>query len=89
MLFNPLAFLGLIPAIPVLAGQIPVVNGVIGGVRPTNPTTNKTPAQELLSDGATPPGKLRYVSNSGICETTPGVNQASGYIDLSSDKSIL
>ena len=88
MLFNPLAFLGLIPAIPVLAGQIPVVNGVIGGVRPTNPT-NKTPAQELLSDDTTPPGKLRYVTNSGICETTPGVNQASGYIDLSSDKSIL
>ena len=89
MLFSSLAFLGLIPAIPVLAGQIPVVNGVIGGVRPTNTTTNKTPTQQLLSGGATHPGKLRYVSNSGICETTPGVNQASGYIDLSSDKSIL
>ena len=23
--------------------------------------------------------KLQYVSNSGICETTPGVNQYSGY----------
>lgn len=26
--------------------------------------------------------KLRYVKNSGICETTPGVNQYSGYADI-------
>lgn len=26
--------------------------------------------------------KLRYVKNSGICETTPGVNQYSGYVDV-------
>ncbi len=25
---------------------------------------------------------LRYVSDSGICETTPGVHQTSGYIDI-------
>jgi hypothetical protein len=24
--------------------------------------------------------KLQYVTNSGICETTPGVNQYSGYL---------
>ncbi|KAJ6486507.1 Alpha/Beta hydrolase protein [Mycena vitilis] len=29
-------------------------------------------------------GALRYVNNSGICETTPGVHQMSGYIDVSS-----
>lgn len=26
--------------------------------------------------------KLEFVTNSGICETTPGVNQYSGYISL-------
>lgn len=26
--------------------------------------------------------KLEYVFNSGICETTPGVNQISGYFDV-------
>lgn len=26
--------------------------------------------------------KLRYVKNSGICETTKGVNQYSGYADV-------
>ncbi|OSD06714.1 serine carboxypeptidase [Trametes coccinea BRFM310] len=34
------------------------------------------------------PGKLRVVENSGVCETTPGVYQASGYGDLSSSESM-
>ena len=34
------------------------------------------------------PGQLRVVENSGVCETTPGVYQASGYGDLSSTKSM-
>ncbi|EJD46912.1 alpha/beta-hydrolase [Auricularia subglabra TFB-10046 SS5] len=33
-------------------------------------------------------GSLRFVENSGICETTPGVYQASGYVDLSEDMSM-
>ena len=87
MLFNLLlTLLGLIPVTPVFAGQFPVVNDVIGGVRSTEiPSTRRI----ALSGGATTPGKLRYVSNSGICETTSGVNQFSGYGDLSFNKSIL
>ncbi|KAI0671803.1 serine carboxypeptidase [Trametes maxima] len=34
------------------------------------------------------PGKLRIVENSGECETTPGVFQASGYADLDGDNSV-
>ena len=35
------------------------------------------------------PGKLRgVVENSGVCETTSGVYQASGYGDISSDGSL-
>lgn len=30
--------------------------------------------------------KLDFVTNSGICETTPGVNQYSGYISLEPDQ---
>lgn len=30
--------------------------------------------------------KLEFVTNSGICETTPGVNQYSGYISLEPDQ---
>jgi hypothetical protein len=52
----------------VLAGQIPVVNGVIGGV----PSSTK---RGMLDNGghdasvASPvtPGKLRVVENSGVC----------------------
>jgi len=32
---------------------------------------------------------LRYVRNSGICETTPGVAQYSGYIDVGINMSMV
>ncbi|KAI0833548.1 serine carboxypeptidase [Trametes gibbosa] len=34
------------------------------------------------------PGKLRIVENSGECETTPGVYQASGYADIDEENSL-
>ncbi|KAF8184211.1 serine carboxypeptidase [Pholiota molesta] len=85
------AFLSALTVIPlqgVLAGQFPVVNGVLGGVPTTVPKTFKTSEILHLSTAATTPGKLRVVENSGVCETTPGVNQASGYGDLTSTESI-
>ncbi|KAJ7776963.1 alpha/beta-hydrolase [Mycena maculata] len=66
-------------------GQIPVRDGVIGGVGKTEPSTVKV---ELLPHVVTTPGALRVVENSGICETTPGVFQASGYGDIAANKSI-
>lgn len=32
---------------------------------------------------------LRFVKNSGICETTPGVDQISGYIDVGKNMSMV
>ncbi|KIM82700.1 hypothetical protein PILCRDRAFT_70226 [Piloderma croceum F 1598] len=32
--------------------------------------------------------KLRYVKDSGICETTPGVHQVSGYVDIGKNMSM-
>ncbi|KAI0305240.1 serine carboxypeptidase [Multifurca ochricompacta] len=88
LLFTVLA----LPAL-IRSSQIPVVDGVIGGVRPLNATkaaaSVKAPQKALSVDASTPtPGKLRVVENSGVCETTPGVYQASGYGDLSSDESV-
>ncbi|KAJ7251079.1 serine carboxypeptidase [Mycena rebaudengoi] len=67
------------------AGQVPIRDGVIGGV-----VTTKTPTveAETVLSFATKPGALRVVENSGVCETTPGIYQASGYGDLTSSKSI-
>ena len=93
MLFNSLVVSTLLAIIlppAVLAGQIPIVNGVLGGVDPNQSSSRGGTKERISFSGeATTPGKLRYVSNSGICETTPGVNQASGYGDLTSDESIL
>ncbi|KAJ7477378.1 serine carboxypeptidase [Mycena latifolia] len=64
------------------AGQIPTRNGIVGGVG------NKTLKAETVKQFATTPGKLRVTENSGICETTKNVYQASGYGDLTSKESV-
>lgn len=33
--------------------------------------------------------KLRFVKDSGVCETTPGVGQISGYIDVGTNMSMV
>ncbi|KAG8731485.1 hypothetical protein FRC11_004013 [Ceratobasidium sp. 423] len=89
---RPLSLLGLTPFISfALAGQFPEFTGVVGGL-PKEPST-KDPAflasePESAASGNTTPGKLRYTENSGVCETTPGVYQASGYADLTSRQSM-
>ena len=32
---------------------------------------------------------IRFVTNSGVCETTPGVNQISGYLDVGKNMSMV
>ncbi|CAA7266088.1 unnamed protein product [Cyclocybe aegerita] len=71
------------------AGEIPVVGGILGGV----PDLELSGVEGFLDatlgvNVATTPGKLRVVENSGVCETTPGVYQASGYGDLTATESI-
>ncbi|KAJ7456052.1 Alpha/Beta hydrolase protein, partial [Mycena latifolia] len=45
-------------------------------------------SRRRLKQFATTPGKLRVTVNSGICETTKNVYQASGYGDLTSKESV-
>ena len=42
-------------------------------------------ASRNLADNTT----LRYVKDSGVCETTPGVGQISGYIDVGMNMSMV
>jgi len=67
-----------------------VVDGVIDGVPSPGAHNFKNLARAVSGNASTPPtpGKLRVVENSGVCETTPGVYQASGYGDIAANKSI-
>ncbi|KAJ6482563.1 Alpha/Beta hydrolase protein [Mycena sanguinolenta] len=47
------------------------------------PTEDDGPTIHTFASANTD-GALRYVNNSGICETTPGVHTMSGYVDISS-----
>ncbi|KAG5640901.1 hypothetical protein DXG03_006686 [Asterophora parasitica] len=86
MLIHRLGVLAALPVLGVIAtGQIPVIDGVLGG---TSKSSNVPANSQLFSIAATTPGKLRVVENSGVCETTPGVYQASGYGDLTATQSI-
>jgi hypothetical protein len=48
------------------AGQVPIRNGVIGGVATTKAPTVKS---ETVQSFATTSGALRVVENSGVCGT--------------------
>ncbi|CDO70247.1 hypothetical protein BN946_scf184942.g47 [Trametes cinnabarina] len=85
--------LGILPAVSrVLAGQVPVYNGVVGGIPDSITRAQlKSSVFAATNGGATiqtRPGKLRVVENSGVCESTPGVYQASGYGDLTDNESL-
>jgi hypothetical protein len=67
----PSVFVAIV-ALPALisGGQIPVVNGVIGGVPSPDSCKFKTPKEAFSNYAAPPvptPGKLRVVENSGVC----------------------
>ncbi|CAE6417196.1 unnamed protein product [Rhizoctonia solani] len=71
--------------------QFPIINEVIGGIPLANHSSSKSKIR-LEANGAIKdaiaPGTLRYIENSGICETTKGVYQASGYADLTARQSM-
>ena len=53
---------------------------------PTNTHFGQSP---LISNPTVVNGKLRYTANSNICETTPGVNQKSGYVTVGQNMSMV
>ncbi|KAF9034389.1 serine carboxypeptidase [Panaeolus papilionaceus] len=85
-----LCLFALLPLHTALAGQIPVINGIIGGVPDDLESLHiqENVVKVAAVNVTTTPGKLRVVENSGVCETTPHVNQASGYGDLTATESM-
>jgi hypothetical protein len=66
LLLSVLALAFVLPA--VVIGRIPVVDGVIGGVRSSDLRKVKTLKDAVDADAtARTPGKLRVVENSGVC----------------------
>ncbi|KAF9644836.1 serine carboxypeptidase [Thelephora ganbajun] len=83
MLLSSLAVLVAALPIAVLGGEFPVYNGVVGGA-PINVTVKEKVSEISVQDFVAQAGALRFVANSGVCETTSGVYTASGYADLTS-----
>ncbi|KAM5540595.1 hypothetical protein V8D89_005626 [Ganoderma adspersum] len=91
MFLRPTVFTSLLAVLPVatvFGAQIPVLDNVIGGTVVDSVLDQAKLNLESVEPAATTPGKLRVTENSGVCETTEGVYQASGYGDLTADESI-
>lgn len=56
----------------------------ISGVNAITQSASKT-FVSAVQDGV----NLNYVENSGICETTPGVQQVSGYVNVGTNMSMV
>lgn len=67
-----------------LLGFASVAHGLPGLLPNSKLFRTKTPAGTEMSVFKSEATKstLEYVTNSGVCETTPGVNQYSGYISV-------
>ena len=47
------------------------------------------PIHTRFTSAVTPNVSLRFVKDSGVCETTPGVHQISGYVDVGTNMSMV
>ena len=52
-------------------------------------TAATTPAPSRFTSTNNPNVSIRFVTNSGVCETTPGVHQISGYLDVEKNMSMV
>ncbi|KZT08027.1 serine carboxypeptidase [Laetiporus sulphureus 93-53] len=86
LLFFTVAALGALNPRPVLGGQVPTLDGAWGASHAQ--ATGHSNVIEQGNMAAVTPGTLRVTENSGVCETTPGVYQASGYGDIAANESI-
>ena len=54
----------------------------------TRDTTEIDGVQYNVFNHAATGGQLQFVNNSGVCETTPGVNQYSGYFSIGNNQNM-
>lgn len=66
MLLFPLLLCGALTISSASAGQVPVVDGVLGGV-PSSASVSHETTRKLFTIAATTPGQLRIKENTGIC----------------------
>ncbi|KAH8826231.1 alpha/beta-hydrolase [Flagelloscypha sp. PMI_526] len=92
-MFTSLALSLSLASLTLAQGEFPIIDGVIGGVPSANATSeihgdssfrDVDPGVEIERVA----GALRYTEDSGVCETKDRAYQASGYGDLTANKSL-
>ena len=54
-----------------------------------NPFSDTTTIRTRFTSRNNPTASIRFVKDSGVCETTPGVHQISGYLDVGKNMSMV
>ena len=84
-LFATMQLLGVLAAVlPAVLGTAVSSLDVTAGLPRDSTTSHIEFKSSILNDTA-----LRFIRNSGVCETTPGVNQLSGYVDVGTNMSMV
>ncbi|KIM43509.1 hypothetical protein M413DRAFT_68801 [Hebeloma cylindrosporum] len=65
-----------------------IVISWVSAVLPARATPVSSPTLTRFTSTVNPDVSIRFVSDSGVCETTPGVHQMSGYIDVGTNMSM-
>ena len=65
------------------------LGGLFAGIAMASPTSLAPTLMHEFKSQVQPDVNLRFVKNSGVCETTPGVNQMSGYVDIDTNMSMV
>ncbi len=83
MLFRLLQLVVTVLLVVPLRGSLAVPTQIASDDAETLPVKKTFQSKNLADVG------LRFVSNSGVCETTPGVHQMSGYITVGNNMSMV
>jgi hypothetical protein len=75
-----LPWLGLVAALP--ATNVPSTDGSSAAVKGKRSVEERNGIVHTIFEHEDIGANIDFVSNSGICETTPGVNQHSGYLNV-------
>lgn len=77
------------PSLALLASALAASNLVVAapfsGEKNKRSTVEKAGVTYNVFEHAATGARMEFVNNSGICETTPGVNQYSGYLSVGTD----
>lgn len=72
-----------------ILSKLLTLGGLLAGLAAASPTSSPASQMQEFKSQVQSDVNLRFVKDSGVCETTPGVGQMSGYVDIGTNMSMV